>query len=103
MHQVVLNLLKNAVEASEQGGEIRVSLERQGQALVLDMENGGTPLSEETQKRAFEPFFSTKPKGTGLGLGLAKRVAEEHGGTIELSNGGATGTRVTLRLPCEPS
>lgn len=103
MHQVLLNLLKNAVEASPQGGEIRLSLQHQEGTLVLDLENGGDPLSEETEKRAFEPFYSTKPKGTGLGLGLAKRVVEEHGGTIELSSGAATGTRVTLRIPCEPS
>ena len=56
-------------------------------------------MSEEALQRAFEPFFTTKPRGTGLGLGLVKRVVEEHGGTVALSSNSERGTRVTLRLP----
>lgn len=103
MHQVLLNLVKNAVEASPQGGKVGVSLQRKGSELVLEMNNDGEPISAEILQRAFEPFFTTKPKGTGLGLGLVKRVVEEHGGTVALSSNPELGTRVTLRLPFKSS
>jgi signal transduction histidine kinase len=102
MHQVLLNLFKNAVEASPQGGEIGVSLQREGGDLVLEMENDGEPMSAEALQRAFEPFFTTKPKGTGLGLGLVKRVVEEHGGTVTLASNVGIGTRLTLTFPLNP-
>ncbi len=99
MHQVLLNLLMNAVEASPEGGEIGISLRNNRGDLLLEISNGGEPMSQETLERAFEPFFTTKPKGTGLGLVLVKRVVEEHGGSVELTSNAAVGTRVTLHLP----
>jgi signal transduction histidine kinase len=99
MYQVLLNLLKNAVEASPAGGEIHIRQYRHGAQLVLDIGNGGQPMDGETLARAFEPFFTTKPRGSGLGLGLVKRVVEEHGGSVALASDADTGTRVTLRLP----
>ena len=74
MQQVLLNLIKNAVEASPTGGEISIVLQREGQKVILELINGGIPMESETVARAFEPFFTTKPKGTGLGLGLVKRI-----------------------------
>jgi signal transduction histidine kinase len=100
MHQVLLNLLKNAVEASPAGGEIAVRQYRDGNAVLLEISNAGKPMDAETLERAFEPFYTTKPKGSGLGLGLVKRVVEEHGGSIALASDADSGTRVTLRLPC---
>jgi len=99
MHQVILNLIRNAVDASPRDGLITVSLMHKPDNLVLEITNGGELLSQETLQRAFEPFYTTKPKGTGLGLGLVKRVIEEHGGTVALTSDTATGTRVVLRLP----
>ncbi len=102
IHQVLLNLIKNAIEASPQGGEIGTSLRREGDQLVVEISNGGEPLSEEVLQRAFEPFFTTKPKGTGLGLGLVKRVVEEHGGMVTLASDVVIGTRMTLTIPLHP-
>jgi signal transduction histidine kinase len=92
-------LIKNAVEASPSGGLISISLAREANCLVLEITNEGEVLSPDTLQRIFEPFYTTKPKGTGLGLGLVKRVVEEHGGAVELTSDTATGTRVVLHLP----
>jgi signal transduction histidine kinase len=100
MHQVLLNLLKNAAEASPAGGEIGIREYRDGAERVLEITNAGEPMDPRTQDRAFEPFYTTKPKGSGLGLGLVKRVTEEHGGSVALASDPDTGTRVRLRLPC---
>ena len=103
IHQVLLNLVKNAIEASPQGGEISTSMRREGNELVFEITNGGEPLSKEVLQRAFEPFFTTKPKGTGLGLGLVKRVVDEHGGTVAMTSNAGIGTRLTLTFPLNPS
>jgi signal transduction histidine kinase len=92
-------LIKNAVEASPSGGLISISLAREANCLVLEITNEGEVLSPDTLQRIFEPFYTTKPKGTGLGLGLVKRVVEEHGDAVELTSDTATGTRVVLHLP----
>ncbi|WP_084609644.1 sensor histidine kinase [Sedimenticola selenatireducens] len=96
MHQALLNLLKNAIEASPTDGEITSSLRCEDDKLIFEISNAGEAPSAEVQRRAFEPFFTTKPKGTGLGLGLVKRVVEEHGGTVTFSGTTETGTRLTL-------
>jgi signal transduction histidine kinase len=74
-------------------------LPREASDAVLEIANRGKPLSAEILARAFDPFFTTKPRGSGLGLGLVKRVVEEHGGTVALASDAAHGTRVTVRLP----
>jgi len=102
IHQVLLNLIKNAIEATPQGGEIGTSLRREEDTLVFNITNSGDPLGEEVLQRAFEPFFITKPRGTGLGLGLVKRVVEEHGGAVSLASDVGTGTTVTLTFPLNP-
>lgn len=96
MHQVFLNLVKNAIEASPRQGEIGILQQHQGDVLVIQITNGGDPMSEEIRQKAFEPFVTTKPKGTGLGLGLVKRVVEEHGGSIEIVSNAEIGTRFRM-------
>ncbi len=86
MHQVLLNLIKNALEACPEQGRIDIYLHRKADELILQIINDGEPLSEQTLMHAFDPFFTTKSKGTGLGLGLVKRVVEEHGGRVEIKN-----------------
>jgi signal transduction histidine kinase len=99
MVQALLNLLKNAIEASPEAAEIDIGVVRANDEVVLQIVNGGEPLAAETIKQAFDPFFTTKPHGSGLGLGMVKRVVEAHGGNVSLDSAPEYGTRVTVRLP----
>jgi len=98
-HQVFLNLLKNALEACPKGGLIETSLLRQGNELLFEVSNTSKPLTDEVLQNAFEPFFTTKSTGTGLGLGLVKRVVDAHGGNVILENNANSGVKVKLTLP----
>ena len=100
-YQVLLNLVKNAVEACPKGGVIEATLQRKDNKLLFEISNSGDELSEEILQSAFEPFFTTKSKGTGLGLGLVKRVVDAHGGTIMLENNHNSGVKVRLTLPMD--
>ncbi len=99
MHQVILNLIKNAIEACPEQGQIQVSLQREQENLTLKISNDSAPLSTEVLQHAFDPFYSTKPRGTGLGLGLVKRVVQEHGGSVELKNQQDGGVIIILTFP----
>jgi two-component system, NtrC family, sensor histidine kinase HydH len=101
MHQVLHNLLRNAVEASPEGGIIHATATREADALVLVLRDRGGGVPEESLGRIFEPFFTTRARGTGLGLAVARRIVELHGGTLTARNhpeGGAE-FRVTLPQP----
>lgn len=97
-HQVLLNLIKNAIEASSRGGVIRTELKHVNDGVSFQISNTGKAMDEETLHRAFEPFYTTKPKGTGLGLGLVKRVVDEHGGSVHIDSDAENGTRVIIQL-----
>ncbi len=99
MEQVVLNLLKNAMEATPDGGEIGVAVSGDNNNLRVDVTNAGSPIPPDEMDRLFEPFYTTKPKGTGLGLMLVKRVVEEHGGKVHVTSSVETGTRFAFTLP----
>jgi nitrogen fixation/metabolism regulation signal transduction histidine kinase len=95
------NIIANAVEAISHKGEVDVSLGREGSKLRLVIRDTGPGMSRETIERIFDPYFSTKDSGTGLGLPIAKKIIEEHGGTIQVSSERRAGTAVTIDLPVE--
>ncbi len=99
MLQVLLNLMKNAREAEPEDGLVRVSLGREADHLVLEVANRGAMLTEEIRRHAFDFFYTTKARGTGLGLGLVKRVVEAHGGRVSLAETGDGLIMVKLTLP----
>ena len=104
LEQVLLNLVTNAVAAVEAGGEIRITTcphpERPGwiQLIVAD---SGRGISPDVLPRIFDPFFSTKPSGTGLGLSVSHGIVREHGGTIDVESTPGQGTRFTIALPAQ--
>lgn len=97
--QVLGSLLANAVEAMGKGGHITVSAERDDKHVLLRVADDGPGISAEQMTRIFKPFFTTKPKGLGVGLPLAKRIVERFGGAIRVSSEAGRGTTVELRLP----
>ncbi len=101
MLRSLANVIENALSAMPGRGHLRVSAEREpsGAWVALHVEDDGVGMDEEAVRRAFEPYFSTKKTGTGLGMTIARRNVEANGGTIALSSERGHGTRVTIRLP----
>jgi two-component system nitrogen regulation sensor histidine kinase NtrY len=93
------NLVENALHAMPGRGTLTLSAEAQGQLVVVRVSDTGAGMDAEAIARAFEPYFSTKATGTGLGLTIAKRNVELNGGTIAVSSEKGRGTTVELRLP----
>ncbi|MGZ7065835.1 MAG: sensor histidine kinase, partial [Candidatus Aminicenantales bacterium] len=95
------NVVANAVEAISQKGEVAVTMARDGLRLRIAIRDTGPGMSRETIERIFDPYFSTKDAGTGLGLPIAKKIIEEHGGTIQVASEAGGGTTVTMEFPVE--
>ena len=99
MRRSVLNLILNAVDAMPDGGELTITSYDGADGFELEIADSGDGLSDEAQRRAFEPFYTTKSSGTGLGLALVQRVAEAHGGGVTALNCPDGGAAFTLRIP----
>lgn len=97
-----LNLLLNAAQATAGRGAIDVRIAHEDSFCVVEIVDDGPGIAEDVREKLFRPFFSTKPGGTGLGLANARRIVEEHGGTIDIDCPDAGGTRVIVRLPAMP-
>jgi two-component system, NtrC family, sensor histidine kinase HydH len=103
LRQVVLNLLTNAFQAMPHGGRLRCSsrFRPQGRLAEVRVADTGPGVPEEVRAHLFEPFVTTRPDGTGLGLALCREIVQSHGGRIELETAGATGTTFLVLLPTE--
>ncbi|HZG74000.1 MAG TPA: ATP-binding protein [Chondromyces sp.] len=100
--QLLMNLIQNAIEATTDPStqEIIISLENMhDDSFLIEVTDKGSGMSQERQKRLFEPFYTTKEKGTGLGLMMCKRIIENHNGTIEINSQLGEGTTVRISLP----
>ena len=97
--QLVINLVLNATQALEGTGRIEVRLGADEQSLLLTVEDTGPGITADVQARLFEPLFTTRSSGTGLGLALCRRVVEKHNGTITASNRECGGAAFVVRLP----
>ncbi|MEA3201014.1 MAG: two-component system, NarL family, sensor histidine kinase BarA [Thermoplasmata archaeon] len=100
VHQVVLNLLSNAVEAtSAETGRIVVRTRSEPGHAVLEIEDNGCGMDERARQKAFDPLFTTKPDGMGLGLHIVRRIVEAHEGSVSVVSQPGRGTTFTLRFP----
>jgi signal transduction histidine kinase len=97
--QAVWNLCLNAVQAMPEGGELRVAMSTTARRLVLRVHDTGEGIAAADLGQIFEPFFSTKSDGSGLGLALVHRIVQDHGGEIDVHSRPGLGSTFTLTLP----
>jgi len=98
LHQLVLNLVRNACEAVASGGHIDVSVRLDDERCVIGVRDDGPGIPDHVKPRIYEPFFSTKEGGTGLGMSIVHSLVSLHGGTIDLETG-SRGTAFEVRIP----
>jgi C4-dicarboxylate-specific signal transduction histidine kinase len=108
LQQVIFNLLLNAREAiervKERRGVVAIRSDRDGPSMVrLEVIDNGPGIAPDVEDRVFEPFFTSKQGGLGIGLSLCRLIVESHGGTLEVGRGIEGGARFVARLPIVPS
>jgi signal transduction histidine kinase len=101
IQQVVTNLLLNAAHACENGGRVIVRVVGENGTAHVEVADNGSGMSPAEVERAFEPFYTTKAKGTGLGLPICKRIIDAHDGRIRIRSREGRGTKVLIDLPCD--
>ncbi len=101
IHQVMLNLLLNALQAIDHNGKISVTVKPQGTTAVVEVADNGRGIPADHLPNIFRPFYTTKGDGTGLGLSLALRIVEDHQGRIEVSSALGKGTTFAVVLPLQ--
>jgi signal transduction histidine kinase len=97
--QALLNLLLNAEQAMPGGGELTVAAAVEPPCVCLSFIDTGKGMTPDVLDKVFQPFFSTRPGGTGLGLPTTRKIVEAHGGTIDVQSDVGHGTKFTIRLP----
>ena len=105
LKQVWINLLHNAVDAAPPKSRIGVTIDRHvaTNAAIFSICNGGAPIEPSQIEHLFDPFFTTKVHGTGLGLGIVRRIVDAHGGEIDVNSDAANGTVFKVTLPLSNS
>jgi signal transduction histidine kinase len=99
LKQAVLNLVTNAMDAMPNGGRLRVRAEKGGDKLILEISDTGTGIPVELRDKVFQLYFTTKPKGSGIGLAMTYRAVQLHNGTISFKSEADSGTTFRLEFP----
>jgi signal transduction histidine kinase len=99
IQQVLVNLIKNAMQAMTRGGILTLRTGETSDGVWVSVEDTGTGIAQDRINRIFEPFFTTKKQGTGLGLMIVQRIVRAHGGRIELESQLGRGTTFRIWLP----
>jgi len=99
IRQVLYNLVQNAVDEMKSGGTLMIRTRSDDKYAIVDIEDTGDGIPEDVQGKLFTPFFSTKAKGSGLGLPVSKKIIEDHGGFIKFVTRKGVGTRFSVYLP----
>lgn len=101
MEQVLINLLTNGIQAMPEGGSLCIAARREGDALSISIRDSGLGITPENMKKLFQPLFTTKPRGIGLGLVVCKNIVDANSGTIKVESEPGRGTTFTVVLPTE--
>ncbi|WP_274365651.1 ATP-binding protein [Paenibacillus thermotolerans] len=101
--QVLVNLIKNAVEAMPEVGKLTVRAYEHEQSAIVEVEDSGIGMTEDTKNKLFEPFFTTKENGTGLGLPITHKIIQDHGGKVDVRSAIGQGTVFSIMLPLAKS
>jgi signal transduction histidine kinase len=99
MKQAFYNVIKNSLEAMKRHGILRVRTDLDDTHVIVTFVDTGGGMSPENLSRVFEPYFTTKPSGTGLGLLIVRRIVREHGGELSIESTQGKGVTLTIRLP----
>ena len=99
LQQIFINIIKNAIEASPEGGTLKVETSVCGSMAVFRVTDTGPGISREDKTKIFEPFYSTKEKGSGLGLCISQRIVDEHGGSIKIETPAGGGASFVIEVP----
>lgn len=99
LYRALLNIFINAIQAMNEGGVISIRVEGNRAQWLMEVKDTGCGISRENMKKIFNPFFTTKEKGSGLGLSIVRKIIEGHGGTIALESREDEGTTVKVGLP----
>jgi len=102
LYQAFLNLLINARQAMPEGGKIMIELTANDSKVKIHFEDEGPGIEPDVLSKIWDPFFTTKETGTGLGLGIVKNIIEAHDGQISFENRPVKGARMTIELPIQP-
>jgi signal transduction histidine kinase len=99
LYRALLNIFINAIQSMKDPGTINVKVEEEKDTYRIEIEDAGCGITQEKQKKIFNPFFTTKETGSGLGLSIVRKIIEGHEGTIGVESREDAGTKVTLQLP----
>jgi two-component system, NtrC family, sensor histidine kinase HydH len=101
LYQVFLNILINAMQSMPSGGDIKILVTADDRQVAIEFQDSGTGIADDIKEKIWNPFFTTKEKGTGLGLGIVKKIIEMHEGSIRIENRQPKGVSVTVALPID--
>lgn len=101
LHQCLINIIKNGIEAMPTGGQLRIDLERVGSNAIVTVTDTGIGMDKEELERLGNPFFTTKDMGTGLGTMVVYSIVKDIGGKIKVDSEVGKGTRFTISFPAE--
>ncbi|HEY8265475.1 MAG TPA: ATP-binding protein, partial [Steroidobacteraceae bacterium] len=102
VEQVLINLVKNAIESGSPEDEVTLTVTERAGGVAIEVKDRGSGLTDDVLRDALLPFYSTKPKGTGLGLTLCREIVDAHGGRLAIANREGGGAIVTVWLPQAP-
>jgi signal transduction histidine kinase len=101
LRQAFLNIVINALQATPSGGSVTIALNKGMSGFDITFRDSGSGIAPDNLQRIFEPFYTTKPDGTGLGLAVTRKIIEGHGGTLDIESEAGKGTIVSVKLPLQ--